>query len=264
MTTYNSYQEAKIANPELNIYWLESRGLFLADEISGDVIMDTTHDSKGYYCAPADHCMTVEQFLKAGHKFVEGDLCLGRDDKLLVISGSRLALGWNDKSQIIDGIDRYILRAAALEEKPKIESDYDKGMREAMKKIAKSCGKSFCVDIGYEDLPDLVESLINPKPEEKPKRVEYVKVEDSIFDLQSDFESGCLFGDSSGLVKVSSLAYLGACYDTGTIYCRIETEITERDEFINECIVHGDLIARDGAREVYGNLFDSGKFKLVE
>ena len=75
----------------------------------------------------------------------------------------------------------------------KTESDYDKGMREAMKKIAISCNKKFGFDVGYEDLPDLVESLVNHKPEQKEPKFKYVKVEDSAFDLKDELEAGELF-----------------------------------------------------------------------
>lgn len=44
------------------------------------------------------------------------------------------------------------------EESSKIE--YEDGMRKAMQNIARTCGKSFAVDIGYQDLPSLVEKLV--------------------------------------------------------------------------------------------------------
>ncbi|AUR84012.1 hypothetical protein NVP1046O_87 [Vibrio phage 1.046.O._10N.286.52.E3] len=37
---------------------------------------------------------------------------------------------------------------------------YDDGMREAMQRIARACGKNFAVDIGYDNLPELVEELV--------------------------------------------------------------------------------------------------------
>lgn len=59
------------------------------------------------------------------------------------------------------------------------ESDYDRGMRKAMQSIAKSCGKVFGVDIGYDDLPALVESLVNPPKPKPPVRVDHEKVTES-------------------------------------------------------------------------------------
>ncbi|AUR99393.1 hypothetical protein NVP1265O_14 [Vibrio phage 1.265.O._10N.286.52.F6] len=48
------------------------------------------------------------------------------------------------------------------------------------------------------------------------------------------------------------------------LYRKVEIEIDERQEFVDECMLIGGLRARDGAGEVYGNLYDSGKFKLVD
>ncbi|QZI93317.1 hypothetical protein SIPHO075v1_p0094 [Vibrio phage PS65A.1] len=50
-------------------------------------------------------------------------------------------------------------RDNALERATNI-TEYDEGMREAMKQIARACGKTFAVDIGYDNLPELVEELL--------------------------------------------------------------------------------------------------------
>jgi hypothetical protein len=113
MTTYSTYQEAKIANPECEIFHVNGICFFNYEALASDI------------CNPSDYCMTVEKFFADGHKFVDGDICLGQNDNFLVISGSRLINGWNDESQIIDGIDRYVLRAAALKEKkPRTKVEY--------------------------------------------------------------------------------------------------------------------------------------------
>jgi hypothetical protein len=111
----------------------------------------------------------------------------------------------------------------------KQESDYDKGMREAMKKIAVSCGKQFGVDIGYEALPELVESLVNPEPEPKEPNFKYVKVEDSIFDLKAEYEANDLYymedGGYLGIFDEHSLIHFLL---NSSVYRRVE--ITEEDE----------------------------------
>lgn len=77
---------------------------------------------------------------------------------------------------------------------PSDESDYERGMRRAMQKIAASCGRVFGADVGYEDLPDLVESIVRSKKESaKLKSTKFVKVEESIFDLKEEFERGELY-----------------------------------------------------------------------
>lgn len=50
-------------------------------------------------------------------------------------------------------------RDNALERATNI-TDFDDGMRNAMQRIARACGKSFAVDIGYDNLPELVEELL--------------------------------------------------------------------------------------------------------
>ncbi len=77
---------------------------------------------------------------------------------------------------------------------PSDGSDYERGMRKAMQKIAVSCGRVFGVDVGYEDLPDLVDSILRSKKESaKPKPTKFVKVEESIFDLKEEFDGGELY-----------------------------------------------------------------------
>ena len=286
MTTYNSYAEAKIANPSEDIYATKiSMGGRV--EVFGVYVIIANITSNYYICEPSKYCMTVEKFLADGHKFVEGDVIYSRPlSKVIPV----LSNGEFGVSYPVDGANnpmssddnRFILRAAALGDrltddgegkaitaKLSEESDYDKGMREAMKKIAVSCGKKFAVDIGYEELPDLVESLVNPK-KEKPKRVRvgYVKCEygDKVSNIVMDFENDAplykMVNDEYWTIdELDDLFQL--ILDDCDIYRKVETEIDERQEFIDECMEHGGLRARDGAREVYGNIFDSGKFKLV-
>ena len=211
MKTYNSYEEAKIANPDEDIYFYKGKyQIGSAPCRLGEMWSE---------CDPADHCMTVEKFLADGHKFVEGDLILDEGSIYLVADCKSQSNWYETESANMPDCDddrRLTLRAAALEEKPK---------------------------------------RVN---------VEHVKVEDSIFDLRADFEAGELFvkiGDNYEVVL--SAQCLATSLAVGSCYRKVETEIDERQEFIDECMAHGGLRARDGAREVYGNIFDSGKFKLV-
>ena len=106
MTTYNTYQEAKIANPEGEVY--SDGSMFFTSAVK--IFM---YDS--VKCNPADHCMTVEKFLSDGNKFIEGDLIINtfgnvnkiRDDEEL-------------RNELVteNNNSRYILRAAALENIP--------------------------------------------------------------------------------------------------------------------------------------------------
>ncbi|CAH9013994.1 putative lipocalin family protein [Vibrio phage 455E52-1] len=104
MKTYNSYEEAKIANPESEIYKLAS-GYIATKEPQGISV---------HKCNPADHCMTVEEFLADGHKFVEGDVYLNSDGRGISVVNIP---EYNNKRSTID-CSLYILRAAALERIP--------------------------------------------------------------------------------------------------------------------------------------------------
>lgn len=105
MTTYNSYEEAKIANPEKTIYKIGDN-FTESSELLGQSLQP---------CNPADHCMTVEKFLADGHKFVDGDAYLDRAGDIEIVGKLLSASVVNEKGP--GDKDRFILRAAALEEK---------------------------------------------------------------------------------------------------------------------------------------------------
>lgn len=70
MTTYNTYAEAKIDNKDKDIYELDGR--FQAVDNA-----PTSHFANGWSkCNPADHCMSVVDFIAAGHSFEFGDVYL--------------------------------------------------------------------------------------------------------------------------------------------------------------------------------------------
>ena len=144
MTTYNTYQEAKIANPDCDIAEITEKAILefgekhvfealvkSSDWESGYAFVDNFNESPrikdGYWklCYPADHCMTVEKFLADGHKFVEGDLILDEgvtwtvSDK--VNSDTYIYTVKSSNKPDIDDSQRYILRAAALENQMNID-----------------------------------------------------------------------------------------------------------------------------------------------
>lgn len=110
MKTYNTYQDAKIANPEYDIYI--HGGLFVAEKDIGQSLH--TYKYRGFFkCNPADYCMTVEQFLRCGHKAVEGDWFMigsGMAEQLIKVGVDTFKLSSIDH-------EAFILRAAALEPK---------------------------------------------------------------------------------------------------------------------------------------------------
>ncbi|AUR88470.1 hypothetical protein NVP1113A_69 [Vibrio phage 1.113.A._10N.286.51.E7] len=118
MTTYNSYEEAKIANP--GFYVLTKSGKFVSEnELEPS---PHTYEYRGIAkCNPSDHCVTVEKFLADGHEFVEGDLVLGCGDRVIEVSGSIYLWNYSEDADARN----FILRAAALEEKkPRTKVEY--------------------------------------------------------------------------------------------------------------------------------------------
>ena len=104
MSTYPTYQAAKIANPDSNIYrYLSVSPLFTCESECNGFSLQPAN--------PADYCMTVKQFLDAGHKFVDGDFMLGQDGLVVRVSNCpsyNMPLEDDDK--------RYALRTKSLEE----------------------------------------------------------------------------------------------------------------------------------------------------
>ncbi len=106
MRVYSTYQEAKIANPESEIYNFDK--LFICDS--------NRFGQSFPLCNPADHCMTVEKFLADGHELTEGDVIINANGNVNVITSVDCkALNLGGYSIFNDG--RFILRAAALETK---------------------------------------------------------------------------------------------------------------------------------------------------
>lgn len=105
MNTYSTYQEAKIANPESEIYENDN-GEFGTREQLSEVV--------GQYvlCEPKDYCITVEKFLADGHKFVDKDLYLGDDGEIKII-GKDVPAGVAN-NPVSDDDARFALRSAAL------------------------------------------------------------------------------------------------------------------------------------------------------
>ncbi|AUS00347.1 hypothetical protein NVP1273O_70 [Vibrio phage 1.273.O._10N.286.54.C7] len=112
MTTYNTYQEAKIAHPESEIYFIGNE-----QYRTGEWIDQYNFGRSSFVlCNPADHCMTVEKFLADGHKFVDGDYYSDMFGDPQCVGGYFPPSDVNKPDS--DDKKRYILRAAALENIP--------------------------------------------------------------------------------------------------------------------------------------------------
>lgn len=244
MTTYSTYQEAKIANPELEVYRADFGGVFISNDDLGSFARFTDFNPPVDVakCNPADYCMTVEGFLGDGHKFVDGDAYLDGFNNIQVVGE---LISHEPASCPGSGDEfRYVLRAAALEqkeEKPtlKISEEYIGAMRGAIM-------------------------------QEKPKRtkVEWEKVEfEKVSDVALACESGEGFYCENSNGEKSLLGMYGAISmhrHSDSLYRRIETEITERDEFIEAACSAVVCTPESMMGELIGDLYDSGRIKLVD
>ena len=108
--------------------------------------------------------------------------------------------------------------------------------------------------------------LSQPKPRTK---TEFVKCEygDKVSNIVMDFENNVqlykLVNDEHWTIDELDDLFqiiLNDCY----IYRKVETEIDERQEFIDAYARKSKMIPRCYDGDIAGYLFDSGKFKLVE
>ena len=213
MKVYDSYAEAKIANPDSDIYERMCVDFATADYVSL-VRMCGTGDGWNK-CHPAYYCMTVEKFQADGHSFVEGDICMNTDASVVTIKHVN---EWNDPD--IDDCDRYVLRAAALEKPKRMKVDY--------------------VKVDFVSDQEKAEAFLEGG-------LRY-------------FTHGKVTGDlEHDTIPVTKLEQM---FSGNGIYRKVETEIDERQEFIDAAIELIDASKKtDG---LLGAMFDSGKFKLVD
>jgi hypothetical protein len=133
MTTYNSYEEAKIANPGKNIIRFDKQNEFKA--VCNEQL--SAYLTTWKFCNPADHCMTVEKFLKDGHKLVGGDLILNANGYVSAITRGDSKMLNGEGGEALNH-ERFILRAAALN-KPKRTNVDEKTIEDSEYSNSKDC-----------------------------------------------------------------------------------------------------------------------------
>jgi hypothetical protein len=104
MTTYNTYQEAKIANTNCEIF---TDGNIFVNEYSSSFYYDMKK------CHPKDYCITLEKFLACGYKLVADDEWLDKDGDVMRVYDYS-ASGVNEPHEFDN--ERYILKAKVLED----------------------------------------------------------------------------------------------------------------------------------------------------
>ncbi|AUR81886.1 hypothetical protein NVP1016O_06 [Vibrio phage 1.016.O._10N.286.46.A11] len=243
MTTYNSYEEAKIANPREEI--LKARddwdgcksyvGKFTAnksDENGGTPLI-----GKGAWelCNPSDCCMTYNQC----DEFSVGMIVLERGvvRELNVVSASILNTAKSDPIQRESWDSHLILRAAAL--KPR-DNDYAMSVMEKKVKVEYVQEGSF---------KEVLKCAIDGE-------VFYSK--DGKGEFKFDVPRMSFVNHDGVDMKISNLTY-------HEFYRRIETEIDERKEFIKAYSILREKFMIQREYEYFDDFMaDSGKFKLVD
>jgi hypothetical protein len=224
MKTYKTYQEAKIANPDSEIYYTKiangGNGAVFGLFYELNKFTDTIHK-----CDPADYCTPLDEFLSSGRKLVEGDLFIGVDGSVFTVKRA-----FNVPAKI--SIGRYILRAAALEQKPK------RTKVEFVKVELKS---------NFEHLKRMIDG-------------------ERFYNFNGEIEYS--FNGAKFVGKTNKNKILDASWTSKIpveIYLRIETEITERDEFIAQYVALRNEFAKQNTTEDFCEyMADSGKFKLAD
>jgi hypothetical protein len=217
-------------------------GVFLSE--SALLKSPYNYEYGGFYkCNPADHCMTVEKFLADGHRFVDGDIYMCKFGDVNV-AGDKFSPAELNKPDYQDAL-RYILRAAALEEKePELtKDDSPQGILSAISNRLHNVGcEHQNLAFGHElsgmacDIWGVLPLISNESIQGKKPRtkVEYVKS-----DIESRGRALDAFDGEVELFELVDGEYKQVTNESDAIskwrnlYERIETPMTEREAFID-------------------------------
>ncbi len=214
MTTYNSYEAAKIANPESDIYATKvSMGGRV--EVFGVYVIIGNITSNYHICDPSKYCMTVEKFLSDGYELAMGDIVINSSGAVVDMNYSRSLSDFGVLNSASH--KEFILRAAALEEKPSEKVEWVNGdeceieMQEGVRRYLFGCecpnNQQTCIVFtkdggGHMVMP--IERLL--KPETKQQREDRERLE-AAYDLyeSAQHEIDCIGYDSFELFKKSEV-----------------------------------------------------------
>lgn len=121
MKIYDTYQEAKIENPDCDIYVLEKKTALMRGKFQPMSNAPTDHFCNGWrLCKPVDYLPSLEWFFDEGHKLVVGDVFIIGNDELVEVGKNYHGVIVEPQSANyrVPSADSecYVLRAAALSE----------------------------------------------------------------------------------------------------------------------------------------------------
>ncbi|AUR89500.1 hypothetical protein NVP1123O_71 [Vibrio phage 1.123.O._10N.286.48.F3] len=288
MNTYDSYAAAKIAMPGMEVFYSDKVKHFESAKENGEIgrcgpFLDLKIWTK---CNPADHCSTLAEFLASGYELSKGDRIVDIDGNFNEVMLADLE--WANKPHRQTDHKIFILSAAAIGGGSKIPEKKESEVADIDFEFGRKIGAThYCVNIklitwyrkdgdcwdythidhNYEwfncavDIPAGVPIPIPAKP--KRTKVEYVPVtfESTIGNVDGDvmIESDLYFQWSeSNVVPVSEVTGRDLIMNRHKLVRRIETEISERDEWIEAAIAAGDLNDTPANRKMLGKVYDAG------
>jgi hypothetical protein len=158
MTKYNTYQEAKINNPDTEIVttghkWNGREDLIGSFEPSECSVVEShlISDYAWVICNPANYCMTLADFFEAGHKLVGGDLTVNLSGRVSVVGITDSVDSFNEPDHDID-ITLFVLSAKALNDQA-IEDFYDPDFEQVEWKAGDMC---VYLSSDGEEIPSIV------------------------------------------------------------------------------------------------------------
>lgn len=216
---YKTYAEAKIANPDSEIYCAmisnDGRGIY------GKLIDINMVTKSHYLCNPADHCSSLKDFFDAGFKLVAGDKIIGVGESVWDIAEYSEFHEPDEENDI-----RFILSVSALNGGCKIPAK----------------AEQWSIYSNTMPLCELTDEQYGKmrRARDNGGLVEFANV-------TNDF-------------KFEEIGNPNWCKDQ--VY-RIKSK-SERELFIEAAIGHAIKPETQSAKQMFGELFDSGKFKYID
>lgn len=215
---YKTYAEAKIANPDSDIYCAmisnDGRGIY------GKLIDINMVTKSNYLCNPADYCSSVKDFFDAGFKLVAGDKIIGVGESVWDIAEYSEFHEPDEENDI-----RFILSVSALNGGCKIPAKAEQWSI-------------------YSNTLPLCELT-----DEQVGAIFRYGIEKGVIEVMDD--NGKWWDNLSLVGWHTALAYRAK-------------QKSERELFIEAAIGHGIKPETQSSKQIFGELFDSGKFKYID
>ena len=282
MTTYNTYAEAKIANPNFDVCNYVTGGFGIPEPGGVDY----------FTCSPADHCSTLAEFLGAGYKLADGDFVLGFNGDVCECGDGATVEDWSRPSGSLD-YERFILSAAALnggskiseqkestvtdidwsnEVKPDGAQTFNNTPRDGLCFFKVSqYGPQFCYkkdakDSYWQRCANGFPDDVKPIPTLREKFVKVTQENTSPEQLAQMVLDGDTFtdGEHNGGRYEYRDVYARYARQSDSLYRKTLTPVDLKQEWVNAAIAAADLQDNPLNREKVGRIHDANLAKDIE